>query len=74
VVIEGQGATEIAGKRFEWSENDIFVVPNFVWRRHLNTSKKDAVLYAVSDAALLGNIGHYRAQGRTNGSVTELVS
>ena len=74
VVIEGQGATEIAGKRFEWSENDIFVVPNFVWRRHLNTSKKDAILYAVSDAALLSNIGHYRAQGRTNGTVTELVS
>jgi gentisate 1,2-dioxygenase len=73
VVIEGQGATEIAGKRFEWSENDIFVVPNFVWRRHLNTSKKDAVLYAVSDAALLNNIGHYRAQGRSNGEVTELA-
>jgi gentisate 1,2-dioxygenase len=73
VVIEGQGATEITGKRFEWSENDIFVVPNFVWRRHLNTAKKDAVLYAVSDAALLSNIGHYRAQGRTNGEVTELT-
>jgi hypothetical protein len=28
----------------------------------------------VSDAALLNNIGHYRAQGRTNGTVTELVS
>jgi gentisate 1,2-dioxygenase len=73
VVIEGQGATEIAGKRFEWDRNDIFVVPNFVWRRHLNTGKQDAVLYAVSDAALLNNIGHYRAQGRTNGTVTELV-
>ena len=73
VVIEGQGATEIAGKRFEWDVNDIFVVPNFVWRRHINTGKNDAVIYAVSDAALLRNIGHYRAQGRTNGKVTELV-
>ncbi|HKG00296.1 MAG TPA: cupin domain-containing protein [Xanthobacteraceae bacterium] len=73
VVIEGQGATEIAGKRFDWDANDIFVVPNFVWRRHINTGKKDAVLYSVSDAALLKNIGHYRAQGRTNGQVVELV-
>ena len=74
VVMQGAGATEIAGKRFEWSENDIFVVPNFVWRRHLNTGKNDAVLYSVSDAALLKNIGHYRAQGRSNGEVGELVA
>ena len=72
VVIKGQGATEIADKRFEWQENDIFVVPNFVWRRHINSGKTDAVLYSVSDAALLKNIGHYRAQGRHNGSVVEL--
>jgi gentisate 1,2-dioxygenase len=73
VVIDGEGATEIAGKRFEWGVNDIFVVPNFVWRRHINKGKKDAVLYSVSDAALLKNIGHYRAQGRPNGQVVELV-
>jgi gentisate 1,2-dioxygenase len=73
VVMEGQGATEIAGRHFDWSVNDIFVVPNFVWRRHINTGTNDAVLYAVSDAALLNNIGHYRAQGRTNGTVHELT-
>jgi gentisate 1,2-dioxygenase len=73
VVIDGEGATEVAGKRFEWGVNDIFIVPNFVWRRHINTGKNDAVIYAVSDAALLKNIGHYRAQGKQNGSVVELV-
>ena len=49
VVIEGSGETEIAGRRFEWEKNDIFVVPNFLWRRHINTGSGDAVLYAVSD-------------------------
>jgi gentisate 1,2-dioxygenase len=73
VVIEGRGATELAGKRFDWDVNDIFVVPNFVWRRHINTGSKDAVLYSVSDTTLLKAIGHYRAQGRTNGQVVELV-
>jgi gentisate 1,2-dioxygenase len=73
VVMEGKGATEIAGERFDWNVNDIFVVPNFVWRRHFNTGKDDAVLYSVSDAALLKNIGHYRAQGRANGEVIELA-
>jgi gentisate 1,2-dioxygenase len=74
VVIEGTGATEIGGKRFDWTRNDIFVVPNFLWRRHINTGKSDAVIYSVSDAALLRNIGHYFAQGRSkNGEVAELV-
>src|ERR1700724_2970139 len=74
VVIEGTGATEVGGKRFEWTQNDIFVVPNFLWRRHINIGKNDAVIYSVSDAALMRNVGQYYAQGRSkNGKVTELV-
>jgi gentisate 1,2-dioxygenase len=64
-VLEGEGATEVAGRRLEWARNDILVVPNFLWRRHFNTGSADAVLYAVSDAPLLDKIGQYRAQGRT---------
>ncbi len=74
VVMDGDGATEIGGQRFDWTTNDIFVVPNFLWRRHINTGRKDAVLYAVSDAPLLEKIGQYRAQGRlADGSVVQLV-
>jgi gentisate 1,2-dioxygenase len=74
VVIEGSGATEVGGKRLEWAQNDIFVVPNFLWRRHINTGRSDAVIYSVSDAALMRNIGQYYAQGRSkDGKVTELV-
>jgi gentisate 1,2-dioxygenase len=75
VAIEGRGATEIAGRRFDWEENDIFVVPNFLWRRHINTGTKDAVLYAVSDAPLMEKVAQYRAQGRTeDGAVENLVA
>ncbi|MGH7047675.1 MAG: cupin domain-containing protein [Stellaceae bacterium] len=63
-VIEGRGTTEIAGGRIAWGRNDIFVVPGFTWRRHLNDGRADAVLYAVSDMPLLEKIGQYRAQGR----------
>jgi gentisate 1,2-dioxygenase len=74
VCIEGTGATEVGGKRFEWGHNDLFVVPNFLWRRHINTGKNDAVIYSVSDAALMQNIGQYYAQGRdSKGKVTELT-
>ena len=65
VVMDGQGFSEIGGQRFDWEKNDIMAVPNFMWRRHVNTGKSDAVLYTVSDAALLRAIGQYRAQGKS---------
>ncbi|HEY7300320.1 MAG TPA: cupin domain-containing protein [Xanthobacteraceae bacterium] len=64
VVMAGKGQSEIGGETYDWEENDIMVVPNFLWRRHVNTGKSNAILYTVSDAALLRNIGQYRAQGR----------
>jgi gentisate 1,2-dioxygenase len=74
VAMEGEGVTEIAGQRFEWRTNDIFVVPGFAWRRHVNDGSADAILYTVSDAPLLDKIGQYRAQGRLpNDTVAELV-
>jgi hypothetical protein len=45
-----------------------------MWRKHINTGKTDAVIYSVSDAALMRNIGQYYAQGRDkHGKVAELV-
>jgi gentisate 1,2-dioxygenase len=74
IVLEGSGATEVAGQRFDWERNDIIVVPNFLWRRHINTGKSDAILYAVTDRPLLEKIGQYRAQGRkADGTVEQLV-
>jgi gentisate 1,2-dioxygenase len=73
VVIAGSGFTEIRGQRLDWQTNDMLVVPNFLWRRHVNTGTDDAVLYAVSDAPLMDKIGQYRAQGRlSDGTVSEL--
>ena len=73
VVMEGQGFTEIGGKRFDWEKNDIMAVPNFLWRRHVNTGKNDAILYTVSDAAVLRAIGQYRSQGKgAKGEVVQI--
>jgi gentisate 1,2-dioxygenase len=73
-VIDGSGITEIGGERVDWQRNDIFVVPGFTWRRHVNRGKTDAVIYTVSDMPLLEKIGQYRAQGRLpDDSVAELV-
>jgi len=75
IVLEGSGATEIGGQSFDWAENDIFVVPNFRWRRHINRGTGDAVLYLCSDMPVLEKIGQYRAQGRaSDGEVVQLVA
>ncbi|MGH6769554.1 MAG: cupin domain-containing protein, partial [Xanthobacteraceae bacterium] len=74
VVIEGKGKSEIGGQTFDWEANDILVVPNFIWRKHINTGADDAILYTVSDSALLKNIGQYRSQGKDKaGKVIQLV-
>jgi gentisate 1,2-dioxygenase len=74
VVLQGRGSVEVGKDTLDWEENDIFVLPNFLWRRMRNTGRSDAVLYAVSDLPLLEKIGQYRAQGRTaDGKVTQLV-
>ncbi len=74
VVMEGQGFSEIGGQRFDWEKNDIMAVPNFMWRRHVNTGKSDAVLYTVSDSALFRAIGQYRSQGKgADGKVVQIV-
>jgi gentisate 1,2-dioxygenase len=75
IVLEGAGTTEIGGKSFDWEENDIFVVPNFLWQRHINRGTGDAVLYLCSDMPLLQKIGQYRAQGRgADDKVVQLVT
>jgi gentisate 1,2-dioxygenase len=75
VVIEGSGYSEIGSRRYEWEKNDILVVPPFEWRRHVNTGSGDAVLYTVTDAELLRNIGQYRSQGKLpDEGVEQIVS
>jgi gentisate 1,2-dioxygenase len=73
IVLDGEGVTEIGDRRFAWAANDIFVVPNFSWRRHINTGAGDAVLYLCSDRPLFEKIGQYRAQARDpDGGVVNL--
>jgi gentisate 1,2-dioxygenase len=75
IVMEGEGYSEVGGQRFAWQKNDVMVMPNYLWRCHVNGGGGDAVLYTVSDAALMRNIGQYRAQGRDDdGTVTQIVA
>ncbi len=71
-VIEGEGHTEVDGKRLEWTRNDAFCVPAWMWHEHVN-GDSDAVLYSVTDAPTLKKLGLYREDGKTpDGEVVRL--
>ena len=64
--IEGEGVTEVNGVRLDWSKNDFFAVPQWLWHRHVNrSSSRDAVLFSVSDRPAIEKMGLYREQGRS---------
>ncbi len=74
LVLAGKGFSEIGGERYDWEENDVMAIPNFLWRRHVNNGSEDAIIYTTSDKALLENIGQYRSQGKgANGSIVQIV-
>jgi gentisate 1,2-dioxygenase len=64
-VLKGHGYSEIGGTRIEWSENDLFVAPGWMWHRHVNPAPgTEAILYSVSDAPALRKLGFYREQAQ----------
>jgi gentisate 1,2-dioxygenase len=52
-VLEGEGYTEVDGKRLDWGRNDVFAVPGWVWHSHRNTGEGDAFLYSVTDEPVM---------------------
>lgn len=63
-VLEGEGYTEVEGARLEWTRNDVFTVPGWLWHRHVNTSGADAFLYTVTDEPAMKKLGLFREQAR----------
>ncbi|HWH79297.1 MAG TPA: cupin domain-containing protein [Candidatus Binatus sp.] len=63
--VEGSGVTEVEGEKLEWEAGDFFVVPNWSWHRHRNSSAQiPAVLFSTTDRPLHEAIGVYREQNR----------
>ena len=62
-VAKGAGTSIIAGRRFDWKKNDIFVVPSWAWHEHANASdREDAVLFAFNDLPSMHALGLYREE------------
>lgn len=67
---KGSGWSIINGRRFDWQERDIFVVPAWMYHEHANASaREDACLFAFHDLPVMRALGLYReeALGENNG-------
>ena len=62
-VAKGSGHSVIDGKRYDWTERDIFCVPSWAWHEHANASDTDdACLFCLSDLPVMRALGLYREQ------------
>jgi gentisate 1,2-dioxygenase len=74
-VAKGSGHSIINGKRYDWSERDIFCVPSWAWHEHVNGSQSDdACLFCLSDIPIMRALSLYREQafGDNNGNQPEI--
>jgi len=58
LVVEGNGRSRVGETSFEWTENDIFVVPSWAPQRHI--AEREAVLFSFSDRAAQEKLGLWR--------------
>ena len=62
--VEGSGVCEVEGEKLVWEAGDFFVVPNWSWHHHKNTSAAPSILFSTTDRPLHEAIGVYREQSR----------
>ena len=58
VVMQGEGSSAIAGRRFDWAFGDTLAAP--AWSRIEHQAGTDSVLFAMSDEALMRWARYYR--------------
>ena len=62
-VVRGSGCTMVGDTRLQWSQGDVFTVPNWTWHAHENGSASaDAVLFSMNDMPIYQAFGLYREQ------------
>lgn len=75
-VFEGHGSTIIEGRRFDWAEGDLFVIPSWACHEHCNGSASErAILFSMHDMAVMKALGKYREEAYTpNGGHQEVTA
>ena len=74
-VAKGSGYSVINGKRFDWTERDIFCVPSWAFHEHANASASDdAVLFCFNDLPVMHSLGLYREEALAENGGHQVVA
>jgi gentisate 1,2-dioxygenase len=60
-VARGSGYSVINGQRYDWEQNDIFIVPTWAWHEHV-AGDDEVVLFSYSDLPILEPFGFIREE------------
>ena len=67
-VARGSGWSVIGGRRFDWKQRDIFVVPSWAFHEHANASDtEDACLFCFNDLPVMRALGLWREEALAEG-------
>ena len=75
-VAKGGGYSIIEGRRYDWTERDIFCVPSWAMHEHVNlSSNDDACLFCFNDLPVMRALSLYReeALGQRRSSDADLT-
>lgn len=75
-VAKGSGHSVIAGRRYDWTERDIFCVPSWAPHEHANASDaEDALLFCFNDLPVMRSLALYHEEEwLDNGGHQEIVA
>jgi len=63
-VIEGSGYSVVGGQRLDWEDKDVFTVPTWTFREHVNTGDRPAFLFSFTDAPVMKALDLYREEAK----------
>ncbi|PYN52408.1 MAG: hypothetical protein DMD94_22490 [Candidatus Rokuibacteriota bacterium] len=63
-VIEGRGYSIVGGTRLDWEDKDVFTVPTWTFREHVNDSDRPAFLFSFTDAPVMKALDLYREEAK----------
>ena len=74
-VAKGSGYSIIAGRRFDWTEKDIFCIPSWAWHEHANASDTDdAVLFSFNDFPVIEKLSFERQEALVDNDGHQVVT
>ena len=68
-MIEGAGYSVVGGRQLDWEDKDVFTVPTWTFREHVNCGDRPPFLFSFSDKPVMKALDLYREETKTTSPV-----